>query len=43
MEKKSYNSSVEIEKALGDKYDGKYYSKIIPYKQVSKVYGLICL
>ena len=39
--KKSYNSSMEIEKALGSKYDGKYFSKIIPYKQVSKVYGLI--
>jgi len=39
--KKSYHSSVEIEKTLGDKYNGKYYSKIFPYREGKKVYGLI--
>ena len=38
---KSYDASIEIQKSLGEKYNGKYFSKIIPYKQVSKVYGLI--
>ena len=39
--RKSYDASIEIQKSLGEKYNGKYFSKIIPYKQVSKVYGLI--
>ena len=39
--RKSYNSSMEIDKILGSKYEGKYFSKIFPYKEVSKVYGLI--
>jgi putative ABC transport system permease protein len=39
--KDSYDVSMQIQKSLGDRYDGSYYSNIIPYKELSKVYGLI--
>lgn len=38
--KKSFNASVEIQEMLGDKYDGSYYSKSIPYKGIRKNFGL---
>ncbi len=39
--KDSYDVSIEIQKNLGDRYDGSYYSNIVPYKDISKSYGLI--
>lgn len=37
----SYKASMEIDKMLGDKYEGSYYSKVISYREVNKLYGLI--
>ncbi len=37
----SYEASMEIGKMLEGKYNGSYYSKVIPYKEVRKVYGLV--
>src|SRR5699024_1640847 len=39
--KDSYEATMEIQDDLGDKYSGSYYSKILAYKGVRKVYGLI--
>lgn len=38
--KKSYDASLEIEDMLGEKYQGSYYSKAIPYKQLRNHWGL---
>ena len=37
----SYKASMEIDKILGDKYEGTFYSKVIPYREVKRLYGLI--
>ena len=39
--KDSYKVSMVIEESLGDRYDGNYYSTVISYKEVSRIYGLI--
>ncbi|MCQ4924166.1 ABC transporter permease [Tissierella carlieri] len=38
--KNSFDASVEIEEMLGSKYQGNYYSKSIPYKDIRKSFGL---
>jgi putative ABC transport system permease protein len=39
--KKSFNASVEIQEMLGSEYEGSYYSKSIPYKEIRKSFGLV--
>ncbi|WP_353093082.1 ABC transporter permease [Tissierella praeacuta] len=38
--KSSFNASVEIRDMLGDKYQGNYYAKSIPYKDIRNNFGL---
>lgn len=37
----SYKASIKIDKILGDRYERSFYSKVIPYKEVKRLYGLI--
>jgi len=37
---RSYDASVEIKEVLGEKYEGSFYSKAIPYKGIRKSFGL---
>jgi len=39
--RQSYKASMEIGNKLGDRYEGNFYSKAIPYRGVKSVYGLI--
>ncbi|WP_025640868.1 ABC transporter permease [Schnuerera ultunensis] len=37
----SYEASMEIRRMLGDRYERSFYSKVMPYREVKRLYGLI--
>ncbi|MGF7059551.1 FtsX-like permease family protein [Brassicibacter mesophilus] len=37
---KAFNASLEIQDMLGSKYEGSYYSKAIPFKEIRRSFGM---
>lgn len=37
----TYAASMEIKDCLGEKYEGSFYSKAIPYKETRKSFGMV--
>lgn len=38
---RTYKASMEIKDSLGEKYEGNFYSKAIPYKETRKSFGMV--